>query len=67
MYKHKPGIQMDEKGFNESKDITGRKIENVQHIAYEVIEPMLWEQEKKELEDSYQESVRQARERTTTK
>jgi len=33
MYKHKPGIQMDEKGFNESKAITGRKIENVQHIA----------------------------------
>ena len=48
MYKHKPGIQMDEKGFNESKAITGRKIENVQHIAYEVIEPMLWEQEKKD-------------------
>ena len=39
---------MDEKGFNESKAITGRKIENVQHIAYEVIEPMLWEQEKKD-------------------
>ena len=48
MYKHKPGIQMDEKLFNESKDITGRKIENVQHIAYEVIEPMLWEQEKQD-------------------
>ena len=28
MYKHKPGIQMDEKGFNESKAITGRKIKN---------------------------------------
>ena len=48
MYKHKPGIQMDEKGFNESKNITGKKIKNVQHIAYEVIEPMLWEQEKKD-------------------
>tara|TARA_R100000781_G_C4019453_1_gene106561 strand:- start:45 stop:653 length:609 start_codon:yes stop_codon:yes gene_type:complete len=48
MYKHKPGIQMDEKGFNESVNITGKKIKNVQHIAYEVIEPMLWEQEKKD-------------------
>ena len=48
MYKHKPGIQMDEKGFNESKNITGEKIKNVQHIAYGVIEPMLWEQEKKD-------------------
>ena len=48
MYKHKPGIQMDEKGFNESKNITGIKIKNVQHIAYEVIEPMLWNQEKKD-------------------
>ena len=48
MYNHKPGIQMDEKGFNESKNITGKKIKNVQHIAYEVIEPMLWEQEKKD-------------------
>ena len=48
MYKHKPGIQMDEKGFNESKNITGEKIKNVQHIAYEVIEPMLWNQEKKD-------------------
>ena len=25
MYKHKPGIQMDEYGFNESKNITGKK------------------------------------------
>ena len=48
MYKHKPGIQMDEKGFNESVNITGKKIKNVQHIAYEVIEPMLWNQEKKD-------------------
>ena len=48
MYKHKPGIQMDEKGFNESKNITSKKIKNVQHIAYGVIEPMLWEQEKKD-------------------
>ena len=48
MYKHKPGIQMDVKGFNESKNITGEKIKNVQHIAYGVIEPMLWEQEKKD-------------------
>ena len=48
MYKHKPGIQMDEKGFNESKNITGEKIKNVQHIAYEVVEPMLWNQEKKD-------------------
>ena len=48
MYEHKPGIQMDEKGFNESKNITGEKIKNVQHIAYEVMEPMLWSQEKKD-------------------
>ena len=48
MYKHKPGIQMDVKGFNESVNITGKKIKNVQHIAYEVIEPMLWNQEKKD-------------------
>ena len=49
MYKHKSGIQMDEKGFNESKNITGEKIKNVQHIAYEVVEPMLWNQEKKDV------------------
>ena len=48
MYKHKPGIQMDEKGFNESVNITDKKIRNVNHIAYEVIEPMLWNQEKKD-------------------
>ena len=48
MYKHKPGIQMDVKGFNESVNITDKKIRNVNHIAYEVIEPMLWEQEKKD-------------------
>ena len=48
MYTYKPGIQMDEKGFNESKNITGEKIKNVQHIAYEVVEPMLWNQEKKD-------------------
>ena len=48
MYKHKPGIQMDKKGFNESVNITGKKIKNVQHIAYEVIEPMLWKQEKQD-------------------
>ena len=48
MYKHKPGIQMDVKGFNESKNITEKKIKNVQHIVYEVIEPMLWNQEKKD-------------------
>ena len=48
MYNHKPGIQTDEKGFNESVNITGKKIKNVNHIAYEVIEPMLWEQEKQD-------------------
>ena len=39
---------MDKKGFNESVNITGKKIKNVQHIAYEVIEPMLWKQEKQD-------------------
>jgi len=48
MYEHKPGIQMDEKGFNESVNITGKKIKNVQHMAYNVVEPMLCEQEKKD-------------------
>ena len=48
MYEHKPGIQMDVKGFNESVNITDKKIRNVNHIAYEVIEPMLWEQEKQD-------------------
>ena len=31
MYKHKPGIQMDVKGFNESVNITDKKIKNVNH------------------------------------
>ncbi len=48
MYKHKPGIQMDVKGFNESVNITDKKIKNVRHIAYDVIETMLCEQEKKD-------------------
>ena len=48
MYKHKPGIQMDTKGFSESVNITGKKIKNVQHMAYNVVEPMLCEQEKKD-------------------
>tara|TARA_R110000765_G_scaffold398687_1_gene493140 strand:- start:48 stop:629 length:582 start_codon:yes stop_codon:yes gene_type:complete len=39
---------MDKKGFNESVNITDKKIRNVNHIAYEVIEPMLWEQEKQD-------------------
>ena len=48
MYKHKPGIQMDVKGFSESVNLTGKKIKNVRHIAYDVIETMLCEQEKKD-------------------
>ena len=48
MYKHKSGIQMDEKGFNESKAITGQKIEDLRHMIYDVLEPMLLEQEKKD-------------------
>jgi len=48
MYKHKPGIQMDEKGFNESKAITGQKIEDLRHMIYGVLEPMIMDQEKKD-------------------
>tara|TARA_R110000823_G_C15728928_1_gene479531 strand:+ start:69 stop:689 length:621 start_codon:yes stop_codon:yes gene_type:complete len=48
MYKHKPGIQMDEKGFNESKVITGQKIEDLRHMIYGVLEPMIMDQEKKD-------------------
>ena len=48
MYKHKPGIQMDEYGFNESKNITGKKIEDLRHIIYNVLEPMIIDQEKKD-------------------
>ena len=29
MYKHKPGIQMDEHGFSESKAITSQKMKNL--------------------------------------
>ena len=38
MYKHKPGIQMDVRGFNESKNITEKKIKNVQLILKPVPE-----------------------------
>jgi len=48
MYKHKPGIQMDEYGFNESKNITGKKIEDLRHMIYSVLEPMIIDQEKKD-------------------
>jgi|TARA_B110000211_G_C13829179_1_gene442772 hypothetical protein len=48
MYKHKPGIQMDEYGFNESKNITGKKIEDLRHMIYNVLEPMIIDQEKKD-------------------
>ena len=48
MYKHKPGIQMDEHGFSESKNITGQKIEDFQHMIYNVLEPMLLNQEKED-------------------
>ena len=48
MYKHKSGIQMDEKGFNESVNITDKKIKNINHMAYNVVESMLFEQEKKD-------------------
>jgi len=48
MYKHKPGIQMDEHGFSESKNITGQKVEDFQHMIYNVLEPMLLNQEKED-------------------
>jgi hypothetical protein len=48
MYKHKPGIQMDEKGFNESVNITDKKIKNLNHIIYSVLEPMILKQEKED-------------------
>lgn len=48
MYKHKPGIQRDEYGFNESKSITLKKLKNLQHMIYDVLEPMICEQEKKD-------------------
>ena len=48
MYKHKPGIQMDPRGFNESKAITGQKIEDLRHMIYDVLEPMIMDQEKKD-------------------
>ena len=48
MYKHKPGIQKDKYGFNESKNITDKKIKNLQHMIYDVVEPMILEQEKKD-------------------
>jgi len=48
MYKHKPGIQMDKHGFSESKNITGQKIEDFQHMIYNVLEPMLLNQEKED-------------------
>ena len=47
-YKHKPGIQMDKYGFNESVSITWKKEGDLQHMLYEVVEPMLLEQEKKD-------------------
>ena len=47
-YKHKPGIQIDKYGFNESVSITGKKNIDLQHMLYEVVEPMLLEQEKKD-------------------
>ena len=48
MYKHKPGIQMDVKGFNESVNITHKKIKNLNHIIYSVLEPMILKQEKED-------------------
>ena len=48
MYKHKPGIQMDVKGFNESVNITDKKIKNLNHIIYSVLEPMIIKQEKED-------------------
>jgi|GEM_PF-6549094 len=48
MYKHKPGIQMDKKGFNESVNITDKKIKNLNHIIYSVLEPMIIKQEKED-------------------
>ena len=48
MYKHKPGIQMDPRGFNESVSITSQKIEDLRHMIYDVLEPMIMEQEKKD-------------------
>ena len=48
MYKHKPGIQKDKYGFNESVNITDKKVKNLQHMIYDVVEPMILEQEKKD-------------------
>lgn len=48
MYKHKPGIQKDKYGFNESVNITSKKIKNLNHMIYEVVEPMILEQQKKD-------------------
>ena len=45
MYKHKPGIQMDEHGFSESKAITGQKTKNLNHMIYDVLEPMIMNRE----------------------
>jgi hypothetical protein len=53
MYKHKPGIQMDEHGFSESKNITGQKVEDFQHMIYNVLEPMLLNQEKEDKKLSF--------------
>lgn len=47
MYKHKPGIQKDKYGFNESVNITDKKIKNLRHMLYGVIEPMIFDHEKK--------------------
>ena len=48
MYKHKPGIQKDKYGFNESVNITDKKIKNLDHMLYGVIEPMIFSQQEKD-------------------
>ncbi len=48
MYKHKPGIQMDEHGFSESVSVTDMKEKDLTHMLYEVIEPMLIDREEKD-------------------
>ena len=39
---------MDVKGFNESVNITDKKIKNLNHIIYNVLEPMIIKQEKED-------------------
>ena len=39
---------MDQRGFNESKNITIKKTEDLRHMIYSVLEPMIIDQEKKD-------------------